>query len=253
MAVTRGGFFGRRLMAARDYPQPEGDSRWASALAGLSAALAESPGKSLRVVLSNRLMQFRLLPWRDDLPGDAEYRALAQLEFSSVFGTLADDWTVVLSDEPPDRTKIAAAIPGESLRAIQAAASAHNSRVVSVQPALKVAMESFPDNPTSQPYCMVIAEQDSLCFSVRDMTGWLWLRQQRVDSDWASGMQRLLEEESRLSKLELSTASTCILAPAARQQEIAALNSQGFILGSPSPALRFPGEIAPKFIYAWCA
>lgn len=252
LALTRLGWR-RRLGAVHRYPMPAGEARWSAAIAGLAAALAEHPGKPVRVVLANRLAQFRVIPWRDHLSADKEYRALAQLEFADAFGNLADGWTISLSDEEPGRARIAAAIPGELLAAVKATAASHRSRLLGVSPGLTIAARLWPLAQSDAPQCLIAAESGQLCFAVRDASGWRWLRQMRVDADWTERLPRLLNEESQLANLELRREATRVFAPEAKRDELAALQRHGFAGIEVGAGLGFPPDGDPKILTAWCA
>ena len=252
LALTRLGWR-RRFGEAHRYPMPAGESRWSAAAAGLAAALAEHPGMPVRVVLANHLVQLRVIPWLDHLPGDAEYRALAQLEFANAYGSLVDGWTIALSDEAPGQARIAAAIPGELLGAIRAAAASHRSRLLGVSPALTIAAGLWSVAASEAPQCLVAVEAGQLCFAVRDATGWRWLRQTRVDADWAERLSQLLAEEGRLSRLDLTRETTRVFAPEANRDDLAALQRQGFTGIDLGAKPGFPTDGDMKFITAWCA
>lgn len=250
-ALTRLGWR-KRFGQARHYAHAAGEPRWSAAAAGAAAALAEFPGKPVRVVLANRLLQFRILPWRDDLPGDEEYRALAQLEFAAAFGALADGWTIALSDEAPGQARIAAAVPGELLAAIRDGAAAQRVRITGIRPALAVAAGFWASAGEALQW-LVVAEPGQLCLAARDASGWRWLRQTRVGSDWAMRLPGLLEEEARLSRLEWSREATRVFAPEANRDELGALQQLGFAGLELAPQPDFPPEGDIKFITAWCA
>jgi hypothetical protein len=251
LALTRVGWR-KRFGEARHYARPAGEPRWAAAAEGAAAALADFPGKPVRVVLANRLLQFRIMPWRDDLPGDDEYRALAQLEFASAFGSLAEGWTIALSDEAPGQARIAAAVPGELLAAIRASATAQRTRVTGVRPALTIAA-GFWSSVEAALQWLVVAEPGQLCFVARDASGWRWLRQTRVGADWAARLPELLDEEARLSRLDFSREMTRVFAPEANRDELATLQQHGFAGLELAPQPDFPAEGDIKFITAWCA
>lgn len=251
LALTRLGWR-KRFGEARQYARPAGEPRWGAAAEGAAAALADFPGKPVRVVLANRLLQFRIMPWRDDLPGDDEYRALAQLEFAAAFGSLADGWIIALSDEAPGQARIAAAVPGELLAAIREGAAAQRARIVGVKPALVVAAGFWAAAGEGLQW-LVVAESGQLCFLARDASGWRWLRQTRVGSDWAARLPELLDEEARLSRLAFSRESTRVFAPEANRDELATLQQQGFAGLELAPQPDFPAEGDIKLITAWCA
>jgi hypothetical protein len=252
LALTRLGWRGR-FGDARMYRQAAGEARWSAAVAGLAAALAEHPGMPVRVVLANRLVQLRVIPWHDHLPGDTEYRALAQLEFANAFGSLADGWTIALSDEAPGQARIAAAIPGELLAAIKETVVAHRSRLLGVSPALTIAAGLWPLAESEAPQCLVAVEAEQLCFAVRDASGWRWLRQARVDADWAERLAQLLDEEGRLSHLDLTREATRVFAPEANREDLAALQRHGFAGIDVGAKPGFPADGDMKLITAWCA
>jgi hypothetical protein len=232
---------------------PAGETRWSAAHAGLVAALADHPGKPVRVVLANRLLQFRVIPWRDHLSADKEYRALAQLEFSAAFGSLADGWTIALSDEEPGRARIAAAIPGELLTAIKDAAATQRARLLGVSPALTIAARLWPVVESDAPQCLVAAESGQLCFAVRDGGAWRWVRQMRVEADWTERLPQLLKEESQLASLDLERGATRVFAPEADRDQLAALQRHGFAGIEVGAALGFPAGGDLKALTAWCA
>lgn len=252
LALTRVGWR-KRFGVAHQYGQPAGEQRWSAAQAGLAAAVAEHPGMPLRVVLANRFVQFRVIPWRDNLGGDVEYRALAQLEFTDAFGSLADGWTIALSDEAPGQARIAAAIPGDLLAAIRMTASAHRARLTTVKPTLIVAARLWPLADTDSCQCLVVAEAGQLCFAVRDAGGWRWVRQTRVDADWAARLSQLLSEEGHLAQLDLACSATRVYAPEANRDDLAALKAQGFSGVEMNPGSDFPVGVEMKFISAWSA
>jgi hypothetical protein len=232
---------------------PAGESRWSAAVAGLAAALAEHPGMPVRVVLANRLVQLRVIPWRDHLHGDAEYRALAQLEFAEAYGSLAEGWTIALSDEEPGQARIAAAIPGDLLAAIKEVAAAQHSRLLGVSPALTVAAGLWPLAESDAPQCLVAVEPGQLCFAVSGIGNWRWIRQLRIDTDWASRLPQLLDEERHLAQLDLAPDATRVFAPEANRDELAALQSHGFAGMEVAAKLGFPLDGDIKYLTAWCA
>jgi len=207
----------------------------------------------VRVVLANQLVQFRVIPWRNNLGSDAEYRALAQLEFTDAYGSMADGWTIALSDEAPGYARIAAAIPGDLLTAIRTTASAQRARLTAVKPTLIVAARSWPLANTDACQCLVVAEAGQLCFAVRDASGWRWVRQTRVESDWAGRLTQLLSEEGHLAQLAFSCEATRVYAPEANHEELVALKAQGFASVEMSQGCNFPAGIEMKFISAWSA
>jgi hypothetical protein len=252
LALSRKGWR-RRFGEARQYVGTSDGERWSAAVDGLASALAEFQCRQVKVVVSNRLVQYRKLAWRDDLLGDDEYLTLARLEFADAFGALADGWQIVLSDEEPGRARMAAAIPGEFIAAIKAAAAQHHSHLLGVQPALAVAARVGLPADSDTPHCLVVAEPGQLCFAVRQATDWQWVRQVRVTDEWAAELPQLLDDESRLANIDLSPQTTRVYAPDASGEMQAALGSQGFSMVDAATSAGFPFGADPRLVTAWGA
>jgi hypothetical protein len=252
LALTRLGWR-QRFGSAGEYPQAAGGTRWAAGVAGLAAALAEHPGMPVRVVLANRLAQFRVMPWHDHLHGDDEYRALAQLEFAGAYGSLADGWTITLSDEEPGRARLAAAIPGDLLTAIKEVVAAQRVRLLGVSPALTIAAGLWPLAESDAPQCLVAVEPGQLCFAVHGDGNWRWVRQLRSDADWANRLPQLLDEERHLAHLDLTPEATRVFAPEANRDDLATLHSHGFAGMEVTAKLGFSLDGDIKYLTAWCA
>lgn len=230
---------------------------WQPAVAALAAMLPEFACRNLRVTLSNRFVQYRQIPWRNDLHGEKEFEALARLEFSNAFGALADEWRVVLSDEAPGRPRIAAAVPEALLAALRELAAANQARLIAVPPGLTFAASAWqPTMDTSAgagARCLIAWEPGQLCFAIQEGGDWSWLRQRRVGDDWLRDLPKLLDEENRLSGIDVDSRSTSLFAPGLDHEEAQSLREAGFFLLAQALQAPIADAAAAARLLAWCA
>jgi len=229
-----------------------GGEPWRDVLAAFAAALAGCGGQRLRVVLSNHLVQYRVLPWRNDLESAEEYRVMAQLQFAEAFGPLADQWTITVADEPPGAARVAAAIPSDLLAGLESAAAAAGCRIRSVQPYLAVAYNACRQRLTDGEggRWLVVHEPGRLCCGLIDGGHWRWLRHRRVAGDWQQGLPELLEEEALLAGVDAAPATVLLFAPASA---VASPGRAGLeFVGLPGDG-GFTGDEAGALAAAWLA
>jgi hypothetical protein len=252
LALRRDGWR-RRLGQTRAYPVAAltGES-WQDALVAFSAALGDLKCRRVRVVLSHQFVQYRVLPWRDDLVGDAEYEALARLEFSAAFGTLADAWTIGLSDEPPGVSRVASALPSALLAGFGTAASEAGVTLLALQPYLAVVAKLW-DRVLVGNDCrwLLLYEPGRICVVARQAGSWCWVRHLRAGDDWAEQLPSILRSEAQLAGLDTSPANVHVFAPGAKPDALLALRSTGFQMLEPVSELGFHASRDGAFAPAW--
>ncbi len=231
-----------------------GGESWQAALSAVGGALKEFGCGSVRVLVSHHFVQYRVLPWRDELRGDEEYLALAQLEFASAFGVLAKDWTVCLSDERPGVSRVAAALPSELLAALGTAVSGAGAKLASVQTYLAGA-EGLWRHRVSRHGCqwLVMHEPGRICVAVKQDGDWRWLRHVRADEDWVRQLPQMLVGEAMLADLDPATEQVQVFAPSADAQARDALQGLGFGLLVPANGRGFMAQRDAIFAPAWLA
>jgi hypothetical protein len=214
--VSRRGWRRRPGAACRQPVTTAAAEPWREGLAAFAAALAGCRGQGLRVVLSNHLVQYRVLPWRLDLESAEDYRAMAQLQFAEAFGPLADDWTITVSDEPPGVPRVAAAVPAALTAGLEAATAAAGCRLLSVQPYLAVAFNACRQRlAAAAGRWLLVHEPGRLCCGLVEAGQWRWLRQQRVADDWQRQLPALLDQETLLAGAAPAPATVLLFSPAA--------------------------------------
>jgi hypothetical protein len=185
-----------------EFDSPPGTEA-ASLQSALARVLREVPLRRLRVVLSSHLVQYRLLPWRDDLLDSDEDFAFARNQFANGHGDRTEDLTVTISHERPGRPRIAAAAETSIIAAIHGAAEEAGARIASLQPCLTAVAHSVREDLGQQPReWLVVHEDQKLSLALLDAGQWRWVRSLRVDTDWPSKLPALLAAESLRAGLD---------------------------------------------------
>jgi hypothetical protein len=253
-ALVRGGWRSS-LGPQRVYPiEATHSEAWVDLLANFSQLVSEFKCRHVSVVLSHHLVQYQLLPWRQDLADDSEYLALAQLEFSSVFGELAAAWTYAISDDAPGVARLACAVPTSLLQGLTAAASESGANLVALQPYFAVAAKRWVRQFSgATPQWLVLHEAGRLCLAVRHSGAWCWVRHVRVEGDWTGQLPAILKSEAQLAGMVLVPNQVHVLAPVAAPGLAKRLQSHGYRQLVPSNERGFNADTHSVFYPAWLA
>jgi hypothetical protein len=254
LALSRVGWR-RRLRKTRSYAVASGgEALWQGALPALAAALKDFGCGSVRILLSHDFVQYRVLPWREELRGDAEYQALAQLEFASAFGSLAHDWTVCLSDEKPGASCVAAAVPSGLLAALVAQVKAAGGKLDGVQTYLAAATDLWQRRmPGRGDQWLLLHEPGRICVAVKHNSNWCWLRHLKVTADWAQQLPQVVAAEALLAGLEAPSDPIQVFAPSATSEARETLSELGFRVLAPRSGRGFMADRDAVFSPLWLA
>jgi hypothetical protein len=169
------------------------DGDWQASIETLERQLANElwENANVRLVVSDHWTRYAMLPWSEELARPAERVAHARMILNSIYGDVADDWTISLSDSPPHTASIISAIPTRLLDDLDAVIAARQLRLVSLQPQLIVAYNSWRDRlPDSAAWFASIDEgslaalhlSDGRCDRIRSV---------RISDDWSVEMRRM--------------------------------------------------------------
>jgi hypothetical protein len=252
LALTRCGWRGSLGQTRRYAVAPATGEGWQAPLDSLVAALQEFKPQRVRLVLSHHFVQFRVLPWRDDLSSDADYQALAGLEFANAFGAMAESWTTALSDEAPGQPRVAAAMASGLLTALGETIAGAGARLLALRPYLTVAADVGGRQGRGAGWqWRVLHEPGRVCVAVRQAGAWRWLRHVRVGDDWVAGLGALLDSEALLGGLEVPAAGVQVFAPGATPDTLSALRAGGYELLEPRDEAGFAASRDGAFAPAW--
>jgi len=168
-------------------------SDWRIALATLDSALAAGTwnGAGVRVVMSNRLARYAIVPWSDTLTRDAEHLAHARICLADAYGNTGSDWHVCSSDAAPGDARVACALPAALLTGLRAIFAVHRMPVLSVQPALIDAYNRCRHLLPATACWFVNIEPSMLVAARLAPKGWQSVYSARISADWSTELLRL--------------------------------------------------------------
>lgn len=170
----------------------KGDS-WTAPLAALDKLLADSSwsGAHTRVVIADHWVRYAVVPWVAALSSGDERLAHGRQILAGLYGEAVAGWDVRISDAPPGATRIACAVPPELLARLQAAATASGSTLLSLQPQLIAAYETWRQFLPPANAWFVSIEQGSMAAARMGRNGWDRVHGVRIDADWLRELKRL--------------------------------------------------------------
>ncbi len=186
----------------------EGAEPWRASLNFLAPALDKNV--DLAVVLSSHFVRLQLLPWQAELKTRAEWQAYGTFRFQEIYGSVADAWDIVLSNEPPGRAVMACAVDRALLDALKELAGERGGRLVSVQPAFALAWNRHRKSLGAAAGAFVLAEPGRLCAGLCRDGAWFALRNQSVTEPEA-GIGGLLAQQLMLADMPLPVGEVLVV------------------------------------------
>ena len=182
------------LGGREDHVDPSAPAGWESVIALLESRLAQGGWSDARarVVIADQWVRYTVVPWSDALSSVAERLAHAREIMSGVFGEAMHEWTVSLSEAPPGASRLASAMPTALLHSLQELTGRHGQNLVSVQPQLIAAYNSWRHVlPAAEAAWFVTVEEGSLAALRMCGTGIDRVHAVRIGFDWARELKRL--------------------------------------------------------------
>lgn len=167
--------------------------QWAKALEALQSELADDRWRNARarVVISDQLVRYEVLPWSVELGKEAERLTHARYLLSSTYGEVVEQWTVALSDAAPRAARVVSAIPTTLLDEIKSLMTASGLTLVSVQPQLVAAYNLWRHRlPRAAAWFATIDDSSLVAMHLRD--GHCdRVRAVRISDDWGLELKRI--------------------------------------------------------------
>lgn len=217
LALTRLGR-GVRPRALREAgwnnPTP-GDLHWSAALAALDARLAEPDwqGAVARVVLADHWVRYAVVPYSADISGEAERMTQARHVLGGIYGEVASQWSVTLSDTRPGLPAVACAVPAALLEELQLLLARRKLPLKSMQPQLVAAYNHWRARLPDGGAWFVTLEQGTLAAARLVKGAWDRVHSVRIGANWAVELRRL-QTFGRLASTSTQEGSVYVDAPA---------------------------------------
>lgn len=200
------------------------------------ARIGEAIGKSLsqpewrhgaiEVVLSHALCKLALVPGGIDVRGRTEAEALYRSCVEEANGELPVGWRLAVAEAPAHLPRLACAIDGALIDALDSAAASSGGRIVSLRPLLVDAYNAHCTGMARSRFGLVTVERERCCLVQIHDGVWQSLRVRRLFDDPETELASLLRQERVLAGEE----------PA----------PDGLLLCAPNhPQLRLPAGFAP--------
>jgi hypothetical protein len=159
---------------------------------GAIAALRGVPWKErcrVTAVLSNHFVRYALVPWNRSLADPAEEHAFVRHHFAKIHGERAKSWALRWSAERADAPRLASAIDGGLVAALQECFPAKSpARLVSIQPYLMAAANRAQRAVPASGAWLVFAERERACVALH--AGGRWRSVQNAKGPWLATLER---------------------------------------------------------------
>ena len=173
---------------------------WQGAVQALATVLPSHAGHAARarVVLSNRLVRYALVPWSDALGGAEEEIAFARHNFERVYGEAAAQWALRVSDARDGTPKLASAVDAALPDALRETFAAAGVRLDSIQPVLMAVCNDYRSRLRGRHAWLALLEPGHLVLALLDRGNWARVRSLRIGPGWRVELARILEREAYL-------------------------------------------------------
>ena len=166
---------------------------WRPALAVVRKQLVDAAwqGAQARLVISDHWAKYAIVPWASGIANDTERLMQGRICLSKVYGNIASQWRVCLSEGPPGVARVACALPEELLSAVRTTLDTCGLQLVSVQPQLIAAYNQWRARLPRATGWFVTIDEGSLAAARLVREGWDRVYSARIGSDWVAELQRL--------------------------------------------------------------
>jgi hypothetical protein len=189
------------LAAAAAGPE---EAPWRGALQALAAALPAQAGGTARarVILSNRLVRYVLVPWSDALGDAEEEAAFARHCFERLYGEAAAQWELRVSDERDGLPRLASAVDAALPGALREVFAAAGVRLDSIQPGLMAVYNDYRRRLRGRHAWLALLEPGSVSLALLQQGRWVRVRSMRIGPGWRVELAQILEREAYLADPE---------------------------------------------------
>ncbi len=166
---------------------------WRPALAVMQSQITDAAweGTNVRVVISDHWVRYAIVPWSNHIVTDEERLAYAASCLANVYGSVADQWRVRVSEGAPGQARITCAIREALLGEIRTTLDICRLSLVSMQPQLIAAYNTWRDRLPNANGWFVTIEEGSLAAARLVGGGWDRVYSARIGGDWMVELQRL--------------------------------------------------------------
>lgn len=175
-----------RIVAKGALPLPAQavDAGWETALHELRLHIRELGPRpaEVAVVLSNRFVNYALIPWCREARDPRAFEVVVRRRFCDVHGEAARGWSIRMSRPRYGATTLACGVDDGLLRNLKALLAANGLQLISVRPLLIAAFNEYRGT-LGEAGCMLCYERGTLCCASYSRDGWRALNMHRLPPD----------------------------------------------------------------------
>lgn len=196
--LTARGWVGTHSVAEVLCRRGEGDTPWEPALAALAGLFGQHTGGRARVVLSNSLVRYAVLPGNLVLAGAEEERIFLMHRFRQLYGEASAGWQMRCEHALADRARLASAVDGRFISALGGLLRAAQIGHYSLVPALAETLGRYRSR-LDRPNAWLVSHDDgTLCVTRWHNWEWMAARSLRGDTGWRTALPAVLAREECL-------------------------------------------------------
>lgn len=168
---------------------------------------------AIEIVLSHALCKLALVPGGIDVRGRTEEEALYRSCLEEANGELPVGWQVAVAEAPAHLPRLACAVDGALIDALDSAAASSGGKVVSLRPLLVDAYNARRAEMARGQFGLITVERERCCLVRIHDGGWQSLRMRRLFHDLEEGLASLLRQERVLAGEESAPDGLLLCAP----------------------------------------
>ena len=189
--------------------------RYDKVLMALEAALPAYAQQhaAATLILSNHFARYMLVPWSEDLSGDAERLAYTRHCYREHYGEVANQWELRLSPDRDGTTQLSCAVDRRLLAATRDIFARRGMTIASIQPHLMAAYNRAYPLLQRRTAWLGLVEPGMLFLALLEQGQWSRLRTLRIGADWQEQLPQLLDREACLAGVAEATSEVLLAAP----------------------------------------
>ncbi len=179
------------------------DEGWQKPLSRLPEVLAAvgAGGLETRIVLSNTLARFIVMPWQDALGGEDDWQAFARHALSEIYGERVATWQIRLVMQGYGQPVLACGVVAELVEGLELALREAGSRSGGILPFFSAAYDRFSRQPGKRAFWLVQYEPGCLCLARTEDGVVMHVTSRRTDADSGEALGLLIAREIERSGL----------------------------------------------------
>ena len=137
----------------------ETSSSWSQVLAELENNGSSITSRKVRIILSNNMVRYAVLPWQSDIYSQQDWQSLAENHLRNVYGAMVDSWRVNVAMQGYGNPLIVSAIDQGLLLRLEGIAQKFNWQIDAVEPALMTVFNQYSIQLKSNDYLLMVEPQ----------------------------------------------------------------------------------------------